>query len=117
MATPVHPLLGPNRLKLGVFSMNSDGGLTLTKVPERWPALWKEIVEVAQLADRAGLEFLLPIARWKGFGGEMNSREWSYETLTHAAALGAVTRNIAVFAPVHVQKVHPVFAAKARKTV
>ena len=45
---------GPNKFKLGVFSMNSDGGLTLTKVPERWPALWNEIVEVSQLADRAG---------------------------------------------------------------
>ena len=77
----VHPMHGPNKFKLGVFSMNSDGGLTLTKVPERWPAIWSEIVEVSQLADRAGFEFLLPIARWKGFGGEMNSREWSYETL------------------------------------
>ena len=113
----IHPMHGPNKFKLGVFSMNSDGGLTLTKVPERWPAIWSEIVEVSQLADRAGFEFLLPIARWKGFGGEMNSREWSYETLTHAAALGAVTQNIAVFATVHVPMVHPVFAAKALTTV
>jgi FMNH2-dependent dimethyl sulfone monooxygenase len=89
-----HPMLGLNRLKLGVFSMNTDGGLTLTRVPERWPALWSETVEVAQLADRAGLEFLLPIARWKGFGGEMNSREWSFETLTHAAGLAGVTERI-----------------------
>jgi hypothetical protein len=89
---PVHPMHGPNKFKLGVFSMNSDGGLTLTKVPERWPAIWSEIMEVSQLADRAGFEFLLPIARWKGFGGEMNSREWSYETLTHAAALGVRDR-------------------------
>ena len=64
-----------------------------------------------------GFEFLLPIARWKGFGGEMNSREWSFETLTHAAALGAVTQNIAVFATVHVPMVHPVFAAKALTTI
>ena len=113
----VHPMHGPNKFKLGLFSMNSDGGLTLTKVPERWPAIWSEIVEVSQLADRAGFEFLLPIARWKGFGGEMNSREWSYETLTHAAALGAVTQNIAVFATVHVPMVHPVFAAKALTTI
>ena len=116
-AASVHPMHGPNKFKLGVFSMNSDGGLTLTKVPERWPAIWSEIVECAQLADRAGIEFLLPIARWKGFGGEMNSREWSYETLTHAAALGAATKNIAVFATVHVPMVHPVFAAKALTTV
>ena len=110
-------MLGLNRLKLGVFSMNTDGGLTLTRVPERWPALWSETMEVAQLADRAGLEFLLPIARWKGFGGEMNSREWSFETLTHAAGLAGVTQRIGVLATVHVPMVHPVFAAKALATL
>src|SRR5215471_18980423 len=52
MSVPIHPLLGPNKLKLGVFSMNADGGLTLTRVPERWPAVWSEIVEVAQMGDR-----------------------------------------------------------------
>jgi FMNH2-dependent dimethyl sulfone monooxygenase len=116
-AVSPNPMHGPNKLKLGVFSMNSDGGLTLTRVPERWPAVWSEIVEVAQLADRAGIEFLLPIARWKGFGGEMNSREWSYETLTHAAALAGVTQRIGVFATVHVPMVHPVYAAKALTTL
>lgn len=115
--TAPHPMHGPNKFKLGVFSMNSDGGLTLTKVPERWPATWSEIVEVAQMADRAGLEFILPIARWKGFGGEMNSREWSFETFTYAAGLAAATQNIAVFSTVHVPMVHPVFAAKALTTV
>lgn len=112
-----HPLRGPNAFKLGVFSMNSDGGLTLTKVPERWPATWDEVVEVAQMADRAGIEFILPIARWKGFGGEMNSREWSYETFTFATALAALTERIAVMATVHVPMVHPVFAAKALATM
>ncbi len=112
-----HPMHGPNRFKLGVFSANADGGLTLTRVPERWPATWEGIVACAGLADRAGFEFFLPIARWKGFGGAMNSREWSFETLTFAAALAGVTRNIALFSTVHVPMVHPVFAAKALATV
>ena len=73
----VHPMFGPNRFKLGLFSLNADGGLALTKVPERWPATWAGIAEAARMADRAGLEFILPIARWKGFGGELNSRECS----------------------------------------
>jgi dimethylsulfone monooxygenase len=115
--TAMHPMHGPNKFKLGVFSMNSDGGLTLTKVPERWPARWDEIVEVSQMADRAGIEFILPIARWKGFGGEMNSREWSLETFTFAAGLAGVTKNIALFSTVHVPMVHPVFAAKALTTI
>ena len=112
-----HPMHGPNRFKLGVFSANADGGLTLTKVKERWPATWPGVIQVAQMADRAGIEFFLPIARWKGFGGEMNSREWSYETLTFAAALAGVTERIALFSTVHVPMVHPVFAAKAMATI
>jgi alkanesulfonate monooxygenase SsuD/methylene tetrahydromethanopterin reductase-like flavin-dependent oxidoreductase (luciferase family) len=69
------------------------------------------------MADRAGLEFFLPIARWKGFGGETNAREWSFETLTEAAALAGLTERIALFATVHVPMVHPVFAAKALATI
>ena len=117
MSAPPHPMRGPNRFKLGVFGANADGGLTLTRVPERWQARWDDVVAVARMADRAGIEFLLPIARWKGFGGEMNSREWSYETFTHAAALSGVTERIALFATVHVPMVHPVFAAKAMATL
>jgi len=112
-----NPMHGPNRLKLGVFSANADGGLTLTRVPERWRAAWPDVVAVAQMADRAGLEFFLPIARWRGFGGETNSREWSFETLTEAAALAGLTDRIALFATVHVPMVHPVFAAKALATI
>ena len=112
-----HPMRGPNRLKLGIFSANADSGLALTRVPERWPALWPEIVAVAQMADRAGLELFLPIARWKGYGGATNARETSFETLTEAAALAGVTERIALFATVHVPMVHPVFAAKALATI
>ena len=112
-----HPILGPNRFRLGLFSLNCDGGLTLTRVPERWPARWDEIVAVAQMADRAGIEFILPVARWRGFGGEMNSRELSYETLTFAAALTGATERIGLFSTVHVPMVHPVFAAKAIATI
>lgn len=115
--TTTHPMRGPNPFKLGLFSMNADGGLTLTRVPERWPAQWDDIVAVSRMADRAGLEFILPIARWKGFGGEMNSREWSLETFTLAAGLAGVTSDIALFATVHVPMVHPVFAAKALTTL
>jgi FMNH2-dependent dimethyl sulfone monooxygenase len=117
MSARPHPMRGPNRLKLGVFSANADGGLTLTRVPERWQAEWPDVLAVAQLADRAGLEFFLPIARWKGFGGVTNSREWSFETLTEAAALAGLTERIALFATVHVPMVHPVFAAKALATI
>jgi dimethylsulfone monooxygenase len=110
-------LRNTNKLKLGLFSLNADGGIAITKVPERWRADWSDIADVARLVDRAGFEFILPIARWKGFGGEMDVRTLCFETFTFAAALGAMTEQITIFATVHVPVVHPVFAAKALVTV
>jgi FMNH2-dependent dimethyl sulfone monooxygenase len=115
--TMTHPLKGANRLKLGVFSANADGGLAITDVPERWKAGWDDNLTAAQIADRAGLEFFLPIARWAGFGGKNHVREWSFETFTWAAALAASTRQIGLFMTVHVPLVHPLYAAKALATV
>ncbi len=112
-----HPLKGPNRLKLGVFSPNADGGLAITDVPERWCARWDDVLTVAQIADRKGLDFFLPIARWAGFGGKNKVREWSFETFTWAAALAAATEKIGLFMTVHVPIVHPLYAAKALATV
>jgi alkanesulfonate monooxygenase SsuD/methylene tetrahydromethanopterin reductase-like flavin-dependent oxidoreductase (luciferase family) len=116
-ARTTNPMTNANRFKLGLFSINADGGTAFTKVANRWRADWSEIERLAHIADMAGLEFILPIARWKGYGGETNVRGSSFETLTHAAALAAITRHIAIFSTVHVPLVHPVFAAKALTTV
>ncbi|MET0606624.1 MAG: LLM class flavin-dependent oxidoreductase [Beijerinckiaceae bacterium] len=112
-----HPLKGPNRFKLGVFSANADGGLAITDVPERWRAGWDDNLNAVGIADRAGLEFFLPIARWKGFGGKNRVREWSFETFTWAAGLASATERIGLFMTVHVPIVHPLYAAKALATV
>jgi dimethylsulfone monooxygenase len=113
----MNPMIGGNAFKLGLFGANADGGLAVTTVAERWAARWEDILAVTRLADAAGIEFFLPIARWKGFGGQTNARHHSFETLTLAAALAAVTQRIAIFATVHAPFVHPVFAAKALATI
>ena len=101
-----------NRFKLGLFGMNCSGSFATT-APERWDAGWEENLEAARLADEAGIEFLLPIARWQGYGGITDRQGTSFETLTWATGLLAGTRDIVAFATVHVPLVNPVFAAKA----
>lgn len=113
----LNPMRNDNRFKLGIFSTNADGGLAFTTVDERWRVDWDDSAAVAQMADQAGFEFILPIARWKGYGGATNVRHASFETLTHAAAVAAITQKIAVFSTVHVPLVHPVFAAKSLMTI
>lgn len=105
------------RFQIGIFGANADGGLALTTVPERWRAAWPDVLKLAQLADAGGIDFFLPLARWKGFGGETNARHHSFETLTFAAALATSTSAMRLFATVHTPFVHPVFAAKAMATI
>ena len=112
-----NPMFGPNRFKLGVFSANCDGGLTMSLAPERWRANWDDIAAMCQLADDAGMEFILPVAKWRGYQGKANVYGKSYETMTHGAAIGALTKRICVFSTIHVPLVTPAFAAKALATI
>ncbi len=112
-----NPLFGPNRFKLGIFSANCDGGLTMSLAPDRWKAEWDDIAAMARIADAAGLEFILPVAKWRGYQGKANIYGKSFETLTHGAALAAITQKIAIFSTVHVPLVTPAFGAKAIATI
>ena len=98
---PQTAMYNRNKLKLGIFSPNCSGGMAVTKVPERWDASWESNLKLAQMADEAGIEFLLPIARWKGYGGETDFEGSTLETITWACGLLAKTKNITVFGTVH----------------
>ena len=114
---PRTTMFNENKLKLGIFSPNCSGGMAVTKVPERWDASWENNLKLAQMADEAGIEFLLPIARWKGYGGETDFEGSTMETITWACGLLAKTTRITVFGTVHAPLVHPIFAAKQMVTV
>jgi dimethylsulfone monooxygenase len=102
---------------LGTFASNCSGGMSVTKVPERWVNSWDNNLKLAKLLDAADIDFMLPIARWIGYGGETNFHGGVLETVTWAASLAASTFNINVFATVHVTANHPVIAAKQMATI
>src|SRR5690242_15604237 len=103
-------------LKIGLFPPNVSGGMTPTLVPERWQPTWDNNVELAILAEEAGLDFFLPASRWIGFGGDTGFQREVYETITLASALLARTRAITVLCTVHVPLLHPIFAAMQMAT-
>jgi dimethylsulfone monooxygenase len=101
-----------NALKVGLFGANCSSGRSATKVPERWSATWPDCLALAKLADDAGLDFMLPIARWKGYGGDTDFHGASLETITWAVGLLCATKCMTVFGTVHAPLLHPLIAAK-----
>jgi len=101
-----------NALKIGVFGANCSSSRTATRVPERWSASWPDCLALGRLADDAGVDFMLPIGRWKGYGGVTDFHGTTLETVTWACGLLAATRRITVFGTVHAPLFHPLIAAK-----
>jgi len=101
-----------NTLKVGVFGANCSSGRSATKVPERWSASWADCLRLARMADEAGIDFILPIGRWKGYGGDTDFHGETLETKTWAAGLLAATKRITVFGTVHAPLFNPIIAAK-----
>src|SRR5689334_21229278 len=105
-----------NKLKIGLFGSNCSSGRAVTKVPERWSGSWPDNLRLARMADEAGIDFLLPIGRWKGYGGETDYQGETLETITWASGLLASTRRITIFGTVHAPLFHPLIAAKEMVT-
>ncbi len=112
-----NPLFGQNKLKLGLFGVNVSSGCAITTVEERFRATWSETLAISQIADRFGYEALVPVARWKGFGGETNFNGTNFDTYTWAAGIAQATQRVGVLTTSHVPTVHPVMAAKQAATV
>jgi dimethylsulfone monooxygenase len=96
-----------NALQIGLFGPNCSSGRAVTTVPERWTGHWRDNLALARMADEAGIDFLLPIGRWKGE---------TLETITWASGLLASTSRITVFGTVHAPLFNPIIAAKKMVT-
>jgi alkanesulfonate monooxygenase SsuD/methylene tetrahydromethanopterin reductase-like flavin-dependent oxidoreductase (luciferase family) len=112
-----NPLFNDNRMKLGVFGGNVSNGCAITTAEGALETSWATMRDITVTADRAGLEAMVPVARWKGFGGATNFNGTCYETYTWAAGMGGATERGAVFSTSHVPTVHPILAAKQATTI
>ena len=110
-------LYSANRFKLGLFGLNVDSACAITTIDGVFRPTWANVKTLTSLADAAGFEALVPVARWRGFGGTTNFNGACFETFTWAAGVGGATERAAVFATSHVPTIHPIVAAKQATTI
>ena len=113
-----NPIFNENRLKLGVFSHNGTGSIQTT-APDAMTLTWPGTLAVSQAADRAGLEAIVPYARWKGYLPHKPTHRSGvvFDTYTWAAGIAQGTTEAGVFCTSHVPTIHPLLAAKQCATI
>ena len=111
------PVFNDNKMKLGIFGQNCSYGCTITHAESTFEPTYKHNVLISQQADDLGFELLVPVGRWKGFGGTTDFNGECMETYTWATAMATQTKNIMLFSTSHAPTVHPLVAAKQGATI
>lgn len=112
-----NPVANRDGFKLALFCLNTARGSSISHADTLPKATWDESVRVAQAADAAGIDAIIPLARWKNTFRSKPEYDRVFETFTWAAGIAASTTRAAVFATMHMPLFHPVVAAKMSSTI
>lgn len=104
-------------MQVGVFvPINNNGWLISENAPQYLPSFDLN-KEIAQRAEKYGLDFLLSMIKLRGFGGKTQFWEYGLESFTLMAGLAAVTEKIKIFATCPTLIIPPAFAARMCSTI
>lgn len=106
-----------NAPQFGVFMPIAQGGWIISKTRPAVDASYALNRQVAILADELGLDFIMSMAKWRGYGGETNHWQASLESTVLMSALAEVTKRVKIWCTLHTLLHNPAVAAKMITTL
>jgi pyrimidine oxygenase len=101
----------------GIFLPIGDGGWIMSERSPRPENIYEYNRDAARLAEQHGLDFIMSMAKWRGYGGSTEHWGRSLESMTMMAALAEATSRVKVWATVHTICFHPALTAKIFATL
>ncbi|GAA2237496.1 LLM class flavin-dependent oxidoreductase [Herbiconiux moechotypicola] len=101
----------------GVFLPNAAGGWLVSTTAPYPPADYDHNKAIARLAEEIGLDFVMAMSKWRGFGGETDHWGETIESMTMMAGIAEATERVKIWATIHANMQHPAFAAKVFTTL
>jgi len=103
--------------EFGVFLPVANGGWIISKTAPTLDGLYQQNRAAAVVADEVGMDFVMSMGKWRGFGGETNHWGTSLESLTMMAGIAEATKRVKVWATVHPLLQNPAVTAKMITTL
>ena len=104
-------------MRFGVFLPNGSNGYIPSTASPRYLPTWRHNLDITIEAERQGLDFVLSMMKFRGFGGESGYWDACLESFTLMSALAAATSRIGLFPSVTLLSTHPAVAARMIATI
>lgn len=102
---------------LGIFLPIGNGGWILSKNSPRIGGDYDYNRAAARLADDIGLDFIMSMAKYRGYGGEIEQWRYTLDATTLMAALAEATSQVKIWTTIHTILQNPSVAAKMITTL
>jgi pyrimidine oxygenase len=102
---------------LGVFLPMANGGWILSTNAPVLDGSYEYNRKTAILAEEIGLDFIMSMAKWRGYGGVTEQWRYALDSQMLMAALAAVTKRVKVLTTVHTLLQNPAVTAKMIATL
>ncbi|WP_328295801.1 LLM class flavin-dependent oxidoreductase [Kineococcus sp. NBC_00420] len=103
--------------EFGIFLPIGNGGWIMSDTAPHPQATYEHNREAALAAERIGLDFVMSMAKWRGYGGRTDHWGETLESMTMMSALAEATHRVKVWATVHTNLFHPALVAKMFATL
>lgn len=101
----------------GIFLPIGNGGWMLSTTAPHPEATYAWNKRAALHAEEIGLDFIMSMAKWRGFGGTTDHWGRSLESMTLMSALAEATNRVKIWATMHANVHNPAIAAKMYTTL
>ena len=102
---------------LGVFLPIANGGWIMSSNAPPLDASYAQNRAISVLADELGLDFVMSMAKWRGYGGPRGHWDTSLDAQILIAALAEVTKRVKLVTTVHTLLQNPAVTAKMMATL
>ncbi len=111
------PTARSHKTDFGVFLPVANGGWIISDTTPPLDGLWKQNLAAAVTADEVGMDFVMSMGKWRGFGGETNHWGSSMESITMMAGIAQATKRVKIWATAHTLLHNPAVVAKMITTL
>ena len=94
-------------MKFGVFLPNGSNGYIPSAGSPDYEPTFEHNAAISVEAERQGLDFVLSMMKYRGFGGDTGYWDSCLESFTLMSALAAVTETIGLFPSISILSQHP----------